>query len=552
MKTGLPTGAAGRARGDEEVDWPALGCILLVALGVRLFLMTDALSYDEAQHFLVAKSPLVDDFVREFRLRAHPPLAYLSMKPFVALGASVYQVRMAALLCGLASIIAVYWLLLRTVRLRGAALVGTGLIALAPLFVKQSIEARHYSLCLLLVWASLLQWQRMRENDFKRNADHLVLAVLQGLALLAEYSAVFAVAALSLVVYAPLALRQVRRRSWQRIACWALPQVGVAAAVGWLFSWQFEGAVPSYTHTQAALYLHGGAGVGANGFGLSPSLLDVPAVAAFLWRQLGFFQNAILPAPFGLAVLAALLLAFAPWLRDDPRMRTCRAVALYALVSLGLTIAASLLGLFPFGGRPRHNAALVPGILLASYLGVVLGLNAQAGHPVLRKVVALSLIAIVALGIALGLRPGLEGREVYQALDQRSGAARYRRSPAPIVANWRGRIYASWWFLPDATPHETRTLPEEQVFDYGDVRVTESESPQIITSRAFREVKRSGEVWVLLSHFRDKRSAHLRGIVADVQREVARTDGVELIFAGEADFFPPLAVLQLRAVPPAR
>ena len=545
-----PAGSTGPVGPAGPADWTALACILLIALGVRLVWMTDALSYDEAQHFLVARSPLFEDFVREFRLRGHPPLAYLLMKPFVALGASVLWVRMAALSCGLASVVVVYFLLTRTLRAPRAALVGTLLIALAPLFVKQSIEARHYSLCLLLVWACLWLWQRMRANDFERASEHLALAALQLLALLAEYSAVFAVCALSLVIYAPLLVRAFRRADWRRIAQWGIPQVFVAALAGALFGWQFEGAVPSYSHTEAAVYLAPGAGSGD--FRSLFDLFDLASLGAFLWRQLGFFQNAILPAPFGLGVLLALLLAFAPWLSDDPRARACRSVAVYALLSLGLTIAASLLGLFPFGGRPRHNAALVPGIVLAAYLSTALSV-AAISRPGARRAVGGALLALVALALALGLRPGLQGREGFDRHSQRLGVARFRESPGSVVANWRGRIYASWWFLGDTTPRRLGVESQEQSFRYGGVVVTESELPAQIIAVALREARRTGQAWVLLSHFRGEDSEHLRRVFGDLEREIARAGDVAVSYVGEAgrDFFPPLIALQLRTAVPA-
>jgi hypothetical protein len=346
-----------RSANEVEVNWAALGFILLVALGVRLLLMSDALNYDEAQHFLVAKSPLLDDFVREFSIRGHPPLAYLIMKPFVALGSSVYWVRLAALLCGLLSIALAYLSLLRLLRAPTPALVGALLVALMPLAVQHSIEARHYSLCLMLVWACLWMWQRMRASGFERYSHHVLLALLQLLTIFAEYSAVFAVTALSLVVYAPLMLREARRRGWWQISRWALLQFAVAGAAGGAFLWQYRGTVPSFEYTRAALY------VARDASSAAPSMLDIPGVLGFLWRQLGFFQHAILPPPFGLAVLAALGLAFAPWLRNDPRAGACRSIAIYALLSLALLMVASLLGFFPFGGLPRHSAALLPGIL---------------------------------------------------------------------------------------------------------------------------------------------------------------------------------------------
>lgn len=533
-------------------DWPVLASLLAVALGVRLFMMPDALSYDEAQHYLVAKSPLAGDFTREFRLRAHPPLAYLLMKPFVALGSSVYWVRMAQLLCGLATIVVVYRVLGRILHSQGAALLGSFLIAVAPIFVKQSIDARHYSLCLLLIWTTLWVWQRMRDSESaelrtgsKVRAHHLWLAGLQLLALFAEYSAVFAVVALSLVIYLPLVKREVMRGGWGEILRLMLPQAAVAATVLCLFVWHFEGAVPSYSHTEAAVYL---GSEGTSGRSLA-DLFDIGAVLAFLWRQLGFFQNAILPGPLGLAVLFAPALAFAPWLQGDPRTRACRAIAIYAGVSLLLSMAASLLGLFPFGGRPRHNAALVPGIVLASYLTFALHLSAKTLPPFARRVAAGALAVIIVLGAMQGLRPGLALRETYQRNLQNLGVASYRKEPASIVTNWRGRSYASWWFLPDASPRQTSGDAREQFLDYDGVRVIETESPRLLGTHALREAKQSGEAWILLSHFREEDTEHLTSVVKQLQSWIEGNPDVELAFAGQASFFPPLVVFKLRATP---
>ena len=70
-------------------------------------------------------------------------------------------------------------------------------------------------------------------QSFERDSQHISLAAVQGFALVAEYGAVFAVAALSLVIYGPLVVRDAPRGEWGRISRWALPQIAVAgAAIG--------------------------------------------------------------------------------------------------------------------------------------------------------------------------------------------------------------------------------------------------------------------------------------------------------------------------------
>ena len=69
-------------------SWRTLLLVLAVAAWARVQGLSDWLSYDECQIYLVAKSPLWRGFGEEFAVRDHPPLAYLLIKPFVWLGSS--------------------------------------------------------------------------------------------------------------------------------------------------------------------------------------------------------------------------------------------------------------------------------------------------------------------------------------------------------------------------------------------------------------------------------------------------------------------------------
>ena len=67
-------------------------------------------------------------------------------------------------------------------------------------------------------------------------------------------------AALSLVIYLPLALREARRRRWSPILRWALPQLATAGLAGAVFFWQYRDVqMPKPTYIHSALYLVPGA-----------------------------------------------------------------------------------------------------------------------------------------------------------------------------------------------------------------------------------------------------------------------------------------------------
>jgi hypothetical protein len=189
--------------------------------------------------------------------------------------------------------------------------------------------------------------------------------------------------------------------------------------------------------------------------------------------------------------------------------------------------------------------------VVAAYLSVVLSL-ATIQRTGARRVAAASLLACAALALVLGLRPGLQGRQGFDRHSKALGVERFQRSPGDVVANWRGRIYASWWFLADATPRLLSADAAETSLRYGSVTVTESESPERLVARALAQARRTGQAWVLLSHFKDKDTQHLGLVLAILQQEIARAADVTLVYVGEAgrDFFPPLISLQLRAAAP--
>jgi hypothetical protein len=215
--------------------WSAiLAWIALLALAgaARLAFLTDWLGYDECQHYLVAQSAPWSEFAREFSARAHPPLYYLVLAPFVALGSAAWVVRLPSLLCGLVGVALGQRLLRLLVGPGPAAFAGALALALLPAFVRLSVEARGYALCLVFVLASWLAALRLRETRSLEAREHAGLAAWLGLALATEYAAIFHAAALWLVVVAPLLARLVAERRLAPAARVAAPYATVAAAAG--------------------------------------------------------------------------------------------------------------------------------------------------------------------------------------------------------------------------------------------------------------------------------------------------------------------------------
>src|SRR5215475_11004963 len=324
------------------VPWLAAG--LLVAALLRVWLMTDYLDYDESQIYLIASSPLWADFQREFRPRTHPPLSYLAMKPFMALSHEAWAVKAMSLLAGVAAI-PVIQLALRRRLSPGTALLGALVLSTAPGFVWQSIEARQYSLGLLLVWLSLLVYLRLDPDAAPRLKDHARLAFVLLLILLTEYLAAPHVVALAASAAVPAAWCLVRHRRWGRAAAVVGLYAGVLGLTAALFIWQFQGRIPTQ-HGHTIPFMYGG------------SLLDLRAVFDFLATRGLAFADSVLPTPGGIVLLVLLLAPWAGLLRNDPGLRLVRRLSLCAILAIGLSCTAALLGELPLGGRPRHTVSI--------------------------------------------------------------------------------------------------------------------------------------------------------------------------------------------------
>lgn len=205
--------------------WP-LAALTLLAAALR-FSTLDLQSfwYDEAftpVHVLHAS--LASTLGAVVHHENTPPLWYLLIWAWSRIfGTGVVAMRFPSALAGVATV-PVAWgigreLAGRSSTARRAAIVTAGLVAVNPLFVWYSQEARAYALLVLLAAVAMLCFLRAeREPTPVRLA---AFAASGSLALLTHYFAVF--------LLIPMAALLVRRRALWRAA---LPAVAVLAAVG--------------------------------------------------------------------------------------------------------------------------------------------------------------------------------------------------------------------------------------------------------------------------------------------------------------------------------
>ena len=171
--------------------WPVLALIALGAglrfstLDVQSYWLDEGLTLDAVQRSFGGML----DHVRESE--PNPPLyfavAWLWAKLF---GTTEVALRSLSALAGTLTIPVVYGLVARLVS-RRAALVAAGLVAVNPLFVWYSQEARAYALFLLLACVSLFLFARALEAPSRSSV--VWWAVVSALALATHYFVVFVV-----------------------------------------------------------------------------------------------------------------------------------------------------------------------------------------------------------------------------------------------------------------------------------------------------------------------------------------------------------------------
>jgi len=257
MSAGLPeiaptvtNNAGGHGRRSAR-PWLTVILITILALVIRLaWLGSKSLWVDEADSFYFASHTFPDIFSR--LCDPHPPGYYALLHIFLASGQSEFWVRLPSAIAGALAVPLLYalgreldaafgvpWLDRRTAALASL------LLAVAPLHVWYSQEARMYALVTALGLCSM--YFALRFALHRRGGDALGYALIASAALYTDQSSALPLL-LANLLWGGLWLRQRQLRAgrgWRELATWAGLQliVGVAFWLWWsqaLFSSLFD------------------------------------------------------------------------------------------------------------------------------------------------------------------------------------------------------------------------------------------------------------------------------------------------------------------------
>ncbi|HEV2923842.1 MAG TPA: glycosyltransferase family 39 protein [Solirubrobacteraceae bacterium] len=334
--------------------WPLAALILLAAALRFSTLGLQSFWYDEAYtpvHVLHTSLPAT------LRAMVHsentPPLWYLiEWADHRLLGSGEFGLRLPSALAGVVTV-PVAWAIGQELAGRSAAIITAALVAVNPLFVWYSQEARAYGLFALAAALALLCFLRaMRRPTRRRMATFAASGVL---ALLSHYFAVF--------LLVPMVLWLVGTRSTRRAA---LPAAGALTLAGlalvplisaqgghgtqWIGRWPLSErleAIPQY-------YLTGysGAPLG-HGVELLVALVVLAAAGLGLWRLLERRPSVLAPGASA----------------DEERARGRRLLMVFSIAACGVLVPVALVAVGADYLAPRNLVgAMIPVTALLAVL----------------------------------------------------------------------------------------------------------------------------------------------------------------------------------------
>lgn len=363
---------------DPLVRHGPAGALALVFIGLVLRvrgLSSYWLNPDEGIYYSTLTRDSLAAFWGEVSANAHPPLFYLLLRGAGLVTWDFVWLRGVSVIFGTVAIWA-FWLIGRELGGRGragavAGLVSAGLLAINADAIALSQVIRPYMMLLALVALSLFHLLRYRSDPSPRRLGLYLVCTVS--AILMHYSGALALACLCVLVGYYGLTRALDPAGWRRLA---VAQLLPAAIFGGLYVRHLATTIDSDLM---------GAALGPGGW-LSPWLVTSPSDA---WYSLATFQVFHLPPDFrGRAALFLLVAAGIALARN-------RLVAVITGTGLTAALAASVLGLYPFGPT-RHDTWLLVFTLPA--LGWVVG-HVLEGGPRSARYAALTLaVALVAGG----------------------------------------------------------------------------------------------------------------------------------------------------------
>jgi 4-amino-4-deoxy-L-arabinose transferase-like glycosyltransferase len=481
---------AAASSGRRAASWWPLAALIVLAAALRLGTLTEqSFWYDEAfTPVHVLHAGLGATLHSVVHSENTPPLWYLLAWVDVRLfGDGALALRLPSALAGIATV-PVAWALGSELAGRRAALIAAALVAVNPLFVWYSQEARAYGLFVLMAALAMLCFVRALHEPTR---GRLAAFALSGVALLTHYFAVF--------LLVPMALWLLRERAARRAA---LPALAALAVLGlallplisaqgghgtqWIGRWALSSrlqAIPQY-------FLTGYSG-GPLGHGVE-LLVALPVVLGALY---GLWRLLLLPERSASAPRAPLEWAgsegaYAP----DPRDGAWIAFSIAAFAVLAPVVLTAF-GADYLAPRNLVGAMIPVSVLLAILLAAIDG-------PVGALLATATAVAFLAISIDVDLSPRLQRgnwREVAKLLRQAPGPSAFPASegargqgaaPGRAGADRRGRVvttvelgaapleyYLSPMHLRNLSRHDSVSVSEIDETGYAPLREGAAEPP---------------------------------------------------------------------------
>ena len=494
-------------------------CLLIAAAALRFYdLPGVALRYDEIAVAINARAPFAD-LLDVARYLQNSPIFYpIALWAVEKIDGSEFGVRIISAVASLLTVGALLYLPRRAGVARWAAFMAALLCALSASAIEHAQDAREYSLdtlCGALIIAGLLQYLRDGRKALLCAALFAGPMIQYGLVL-------FGAAALGAAALAPAAASQTDGGSGRRgyaAAVWRrlrrrrdllLPigVFGAACAISWELAasyWYFgeDGGSWDSQPSKALLYYQGG--------------YDAAGIAEFAlsrtWWLLTYHM-----AP---AIAVAALLAFGGLLLSSAMRRRLDAVALLALLAVGIAVCAALIDAYPLGGS-RHNLYLGPIVFLAAG-GAFHSAAVDMGALARRAWAAPALAAAAAAAIAVAGAVGIYQYRHYLYYSEPS----VKQALAALAELERAgdAVYISRWEAPTVEFY-IREKPAN--YFYGDAVCWGPDwaecAPEML-DEMFRAVGDSRRIWLIHNasvSVREETAAAFDGVAVE---EVALTDG---------------------------
>jgi hypothetical protein len=354
------------------------GAVALVLIGFVLRIRGVSeywLNPDEGIYYSTLTRDSLGAFWTEVSANAHPPLFYLLLRGAGFVTWDFVWLRGVSVVFGTVAIWA-FWLIGRELGGRGragivAGLVSAGLLAVNADAIALSQVMRPYMMVLALLALALFNVLRYPADPSPRRLGLYLACTVS--AILMHYSGALAFACFCVIVAYYGLTRTLEPTAWRRLAA---AQLLPAAVFGGLY----------VRHAAAALdsALMGDA-LGPGGW-LSQWLVRSPGD---VWYSFATFQVFHLPPDFRGRAALLLLVALGVALARD------RLVAVITGTGLVAALAASVLGLYPFGPT-RHDTWLIVFTLPA--LGWLIGHMVERGPHSSRITAGVLAVALVAGG----------------------------------------------------------------------------------------------------------------------------------------------------------